>query len=299
MNIKKIIGTSMIALLVVALSVSMAAAYTIDGELDDWGLDLYNDDWSLESTWIPSGSSELQFQIEDNVDPYWNDSTHDTRLWHDGVPAYATGIHIIGTPSVYSTFIEPRVLSGAWAEPVGGEGYDIEAIYLDEDANNVYFAIVGSYYRGLSGDLALNINSTNSPDGYVYEYGIILHSGSDQPPGAALGEVYLVSEWNSCNTVPENSPASVKSGTKLGAATVVYNTNPTTAKDDHGTATIVIEGSIPKNLIGDPSNVDMFSNVYYTLMCGNDSIPIPEFTVLAVPLMALVGLVFFMRRKKD
>ena len=147
MNLQKTMVTSMIALLAVVLSASMVAAYTIDGNLSDWGVAVNTGgDWSQTATWVPVGHEHVQFQIEDNVDP---DSASD---WHgDGTtPAYATGVHIIGNSPSYSVYDEPRVVNGpraGWAFPTGATGpnaerYDLEAMYADEDADYLYFAIV-------------------------------------------------------------------------------------------------------------------------------------------------------------
>jgi len=184
MNINEIIGTLMITLLVVAMSAGMAAAtYTIDGDLTDWGVSVDDGgaDWSVNDTWLPYDG--VQFQVEDNVDPKRD---AEPLRWHDSVPAYATGVHIIGTGSSYSDYDEERVtgpVHTGWAFPTGGTGptaeaYDQEAMYIDEDADNLYFAIVLSCdANSYSGDLGLDITSA-SGDGYAYEYGVVLHDGA-------------------------------------------------------------------------------------------------------------------------
>ena len=303
MKLQKTIATSMIALLVVALSASMAAAYTIDGDLNDWGVAVNNSDWSQDATWVPNAG--VQFRVEDNVDP---DSESD---WTgDGDSAYATGVHIEGIGPDYTIYDEARVPNGTnhysgWAFPTGSTGtaenYDQEAMYVDEDATHLYFAIVLSCNAtSVPGDLGLDITSNKSGDGYAYEDGVVLHDDA----GTYLAsdrDIIEVSEWSECTTVVENSPARILSGDTVGTARVAYIKNGPDPEPDIGSdypATYIIEGKIPKSAIGDPASVSL-SQYHYTVLCGNDLIPIPEFGLLAVPVLALIGLVFLIRRKKE
>lgn len=312
MNIKKLIGTSIITLFVVAMSVGMAAAaYTIDGDLTDWGVGVEEAgaDWSLNATWLPN--DDVRFQVEDNVDPKRD---AETARWHGGTEAYATGVHIIGTGSNYVTYSEARVSSGSyygWAFPTGSlknvEIYDQEAMYVDDTyPTHLYFAIVLSCGGTHSGDLGLDITDTNAnivdKDGNFvritpFEFGVKLSDGS--------GDLYDVSEWTECTDVSESSPARIKDGTKVGTATIAYvdkGAIETWLPDDcvNGRNTYIIEGEILRSdITGNPVGEVPFSKWHYTVLCGNDQIPIPEFGVIAVPIIALLGLVFFMRRKKS
>ncbi len=305
MNTKKTIGKIMITLFVVAMSVGMAAAaYTIDGNLTDWGVgvDEAGADWSLNATWLPNDG--VHFQVADNVDPKRD---AEPLRWKNGIAAYATGVHIIGTGSIYSDYDEARVtgpVHTGWAFPTGSTGpraeeYDLEAMYIDEDDDNLYFAIVLSCDANLySGDLGLDITSV-SGGGYVYEYGVVLHDSA----GTYVDDrdIIEVSEWSECTTVVENSPARILSGDTVGTARVAYIKNGPDPEPDIGSdypATYIIEGKIPKSAIGDPASVSL-SQYHYTVLCGNDLIPIPEFGLLAVPVLALIGLVFLIRRKKE
>ncbi|MCK5308374.1 MAG: hypothetical protein KAJ73_07170, partial [Zetaproteobacteria bacterium] len=170
MNLQKTIVTSMIALLVVALSASMTAAYTIDGDLNDWGVAVNNGEWGKDATWVPNAG--VQFRVEDNVDP---DSGSN---WNGiGASAYATGVHIEGIGPDYAIYDEARVINGAgkyggWAFPTGSTGtaerYDQEAMYVDEDATYLYFAIVLSCNATTyAGDLGVDITPALSGDGYA------------------------------------------------------------------------------------------------------------------------------------
>jgi hypothetical protein len=303
MNIKKTIGTVMITLLVVAMSAGMAsAAHLIDGDLTDWGVGVDDGaDWSLNATWLPHAG--VQFQVEDNVDPKRD---AEPLRWKEGTAAYATGIHIRGTGSSYSDYDEARVtgpVHTGWAFPTGGTGesaeaYDQEAIYVDEDADNLYFAIVLSCdANSYSGDLGLDITSA-SGDGYAYEYGVVLHDSASTYT-ASNRDIIEVSEWSECTTIVESSPARIVSGTTVGAAEVAYIQNGPVSEPYAGyPATYIIEGKIPKSAIGNPASVSL-GQYHYTVLCGNDEIPIPEFGLLAVPVLALIGLVFLMRRRKE
>lgn len=303
MNIKKTIETIMIALFVVAMSVGMAAAaYTIDGDLTDWGVAVDDGaDWSLDATWLPNDG--VHFQVEDNVDPKRD---AEPLRWKDGTAAYATGIHIWGTGSSYSDYDEARVtgpIHTDWAFPTGSTGkraeaYDQEAIYIDEDADNLYFAIVLSCdANSYSGDLGLDITSAYA-DGYAYEYGVVLHDSASTYM-VSDRDIIEVSEWSECNTIVEASPARIVSGTTVGTAKVAYVKNGPDPEPFAGyPATYIIEGKIPKSAVGAPAGVSL-GQYHYTVLCGNDEIPIPEFGLLAIPVVSLIGLVFLMRRKKN
>ncbi|PXF60755.1 MAG: hypothetical protein C4B59_07985 [Candidatus Methanogaster sp.] len=302
MNIKKLIGASMITLLVVAISVGMAAAYTIDGDLSDWGVDVDDGaDWSLDATWLPNDG--VRFQVEDNVDPKRD---AEPLRWKNGIAAYATGVHITGVGSNYLDYDEARVtgpVHTGWAFPTGGTGesaeaYDQEAIYIDEDADNLYFAIVLSCdANSYSGDLGLDITSA-SGGRYIYEYGVVLHDNADTYT-ASDRDIMNVSEWSECTTIVESSPARIVSGDTVGTATVAYVKNGPDPEPFAGyPATYIIEGKIPKSAIGAPASVSL-GQYHYTVLCGNDEIPIPEFGLLAIPVLALIGLVFIMRRRKE
>lgn len=82
--------------------------------------------------------------------------------------------------------------------PSGGEPYDVEALYFDDDPNHLYFAVVtsfdpppgryetrsGVYQTIVSGDLAIDLG-INSPytDGFSYDYGVNLNHENRQGEG--------------------------------------------------------------------------------------------------------------------
>ncbi|MGP8323002.1 MAG: hypothetical protein ACT6FG_03275, partial [Methanosarcinaceae archaeon] len=137
-----------------------------------------------------------------------------------------------------------------------------------------------------------------SGDGYAYEYGVVLHDSAGTYT-ASDRDIIEVSEWSECDTIVESSPARIVSGTPVGTAKVAYIQNGPDPEPFAGyPATYIIEGKIPKSAIGAPASVSL-DQYHYTVLCGNDEIPIPEFGLLAIPVLSLIGLVFLMRRRKD
>lgn len=302
MNIQKTIASSILALLVVALSAGMAAAYTIDGDLSDWGVAVNTGgNWGQTATWLPTNAG-VQFQVENNVDP--KRDAEPTR-WHDNVSAYATGVHISGISPDYADYDESRVTGPnrtGWAFPTGAsdpaaEKYDLEAMYVDEDNDHLYFAIVLSCNAAsVPGDLGLDVTSATG-DGYDYEYGVVIHDSADTYT-ASSRDIKSVSDWSECTVIAECSPYRILDGTTVGTATVAYVKNgpdPEPDIDSIYPATYIIEGKIPKNVIGNPASVSL----HYTVECGNDEIIIqkrsepPEEQVPALTpsgIIALIGM---------
>ena len=150
------IAMSVVSLLFVAIAATNAQAttvcgkYTADGSLSDWGVDLTND-WSQEASWLPN--SGVSFVVEDNRDPTYGETP--------------IGVHIRGRGSSYTSYLEPKIQhnDGRFlTQPYGGEHYDMEAIYFDEDADCIYVALVTSENPSAGGDqrpgdLALNLDN--------------------------------------------------------------------------------------------------------------------------------------------
>ncbi len=293
MNLQKTIATSMIALLVVALSASMAAAYTIDGNLDDWGVAVNTGgNWSQTATWLPNAG--VQFQIEDNVDPK---KDAEPERWHDGNASYATGVHISGISPGYADYDENRVTGinyrNGWAFPTGvpnqtAEIYDLEAMYVDEDNDHLYFAIVLSCdATSVPGDLGLDVTSATGE--YGYEYGVVIHDSAGTYT-ASSRDIKSVSDWSECTLVTECSPYRILDGTTVGTATVAYVKNGPDPEPDIESdypATYIIEGKIPKSVIGNPASVSL----HYTIFCGNDEITIRKLGEEQVPALTPSGII--------
>lgn len=118
------------------------------------------------------------------------------------------------------------------------EIYDLEAMYFDSDADNLYFAIVSSnhYTSGwASEDLAMDLDK----DGF-YEFGLDLAY-------APLGQVstkgvYSVDSWLTYRGLEYR----INKGLKIGIFSV-YN-KYLGAIEGPGTHTYVLEGSIPRSV---------------------------------------------------
>ena len=270
-----------LALFVGLIMVMPVMAYTIDGDLNDWCLDL-TQNWSKESTWVPGTScSAVQYIVEDNIDP---------DKWAYGNPQYATGVHIRGPPK--SKYDEPLLYyapAGVWiAQPYGGEGWDIEAIYLDNDSDYVYIAVVTSTSPGGLGDLGIDMDG----DG-VYEYGVKLNGVATGVHTLELYSGLTASDWAPSIYFP-NIPMKFSGGTKINDVEGAFVEN--TAIGDHGFSTYIIEIKILKDDLG---GVPQMLNLHLTPICGNDPIPAPEL-VMAVLTVALVSPAFiylFIKRR--
>ncbi|MBN2013896.1 MAG: hypothetical protein JW778_01830 [Candidatus Altiarchaeota archaeon] len=277
-----------------------ASAYTIDGDLSDWGVTPFSD-------WIP-GSDTCDWIVEDNIDPA-----------RTGDPAYpdwtgysATGVHIQGTGSSSSTYSEPVLnLVDSWSaahgghylQPAGGEHYDIEALYFDDDAFYAYFAIVTSmdssgytdqYGRHCDpGDLALDLDNNG-----VYEYGIYLY-------GANQGKICLNPTWSTPGSFPSSYPDGIAScNNHVGNATVVYTS---AGVSDNSVSNYIVEVRAPKTALGEPI-YGQISDLHITMTCGNDIIELLEYTwnfqvpesAVAVALVSLLipGLIYVARKRE-
>jgi len=290
MRSRKLITTLSLTVVMLAVMAVPAMAYVIDGDLDDWGVDLSAGLGGDKSAWVPS-SLTADWIVEDNIDgasyPGYKDWTGYS----------ATGVHIKGHGTSYGLYAEPTIEDKngkMWVQPVGGEQSDIEAFYFDSDATNAYFAIVTSVPESgwiAIGDLALDIDK----DGY-YEYGIALH-GTDK------GKVYKNPTWTKPSDFPDSEPCRITGGKPTGNGLISYND---THISDNERTNYIIEVSVPRDALGNPPGTQL-SNLHATITCGNDVIEleevtweeIPEFTTIAIPVGMIFGLFYFYRRKRQ
>ena len=303
-----------IALIAVSLASTQSdLKYTIDGNLSDWGVDLTGD-WSLNETWVPNKG--IEFVVEDNNDPHHK--------------IYAVGVHIKGVGSSYEYYYEPKVCCSPGeykVEPIGGEPYDVEAKYLDEDENYIYVAIVTSMNPNGSGnlepiDFAMNLDGNDSTGEYGYEYGVKLHTSD----GIPQWDIYYLPDWAEPQYCPMNRPGKMvgalpgggKTGTAIGAYVQCTSCNlgkscrgtrysfvdPNSTGCDHGVPNYVVEMAIPKsavNMTGKNLTKPPFPKALWTCdTCGNDKIEnsIPEFLTVVIPAAALICFVFFIHRRR-
>ncbi|RLI88591.1 MAG: hypothetical protein DRO98_02945 [Archaeoglobales archaeon] len=296
------------ALLIILAATESCLAYNIDGSLEDWGITLdelakgLNDD--DENAWIPD-SPTADWIIENDLytDPHhsgtrgpyactWN---ADTGRWD----FCSRGVHIKGIGQTFVPYEEPKLRDKRYILPVyvpqpsGGERWDIEALYFDDDGKYVYFAVLTSNLSG-TGDLALN-------DG---KYGVVLRDHD----GLSRGQVYRNPSWLNSYWCTKESGEEIKTvidpqnpGTLVGTALIVIGD---TNVCDNGVTNYVIEIRVNKTDLGYPIN-GTTSNLGYALTCGNDYIEkvvkydydtIPEFPSIAMPLAAIIAIVYLRMR---
>ena len=168
-------------------------------------------------------------------------------------------------------------------KPSGGEPYDVEAIYFDDDADNLYIAIVTSFdpppghYEPrfgnvlvVSGDLALDFgfNDPHSPDNFSYDYGVNINheirptTGNATSGGTTIGdELYRTAntDWylgTPDGAIPSNGELTNFdpnwagfSGTYLGDATTTYSLYDFGTSEETLYDTYVIDVTIPRYLL--------------------------------------------------
>jgi len=285
-----------------------ALAYTVDGDLSDWGVDLSNGLSGNVSAWVPKANT-TDWKVEDDID---DDCVPNTWLygncldWDTGIPGYnAKGVHVQGQGPTYSDYDEPASVVGGrkYDGRAGGEPYDIEAMYFDDTVGYAYFAIVTSISESGhtdrwgrhtdTGDLALDLDRDDSTGQYGYEYGI-------KTSGPQKGLVCYMPKWTlpqASMGFPSNGPStlncSVPGAIVKGYANLVYKSS---GIPDHSVQNYVIEIKVNKNLIGMPARGYM-SDLHTAITCGNDVIelggysydyPAPEFASLAIPALILL-----------
>ena len=281
-----------VMLLVTMASTAAALKYTIDGDPSDWGIDILTGDWSVNETWVPNDG--VEFIVEDNRDPRWGGTT---------------GVHIKGVGSSYERYFEDKVMHRDGylvAEPYGGEKWDLEAKYVDEDDEYIYILIVTSLAPDATGDLApgdlaLNLDADDTTGEFGYEYGVKLGTKT----GLSQWDIGYLPDWEEPYYIPENRPSVFKGylegGYKTGTAIGAYVQIPVS---DNGEPNYVVEVAIPKDKVGmagkNLTDSPLPKMIYTCDACGNDHVenPIPEFLTVAIPAGMVIGLVYIWKRRQ-
>jgi len=269
---RKMIILSLILVLGLPLVITVPAmAYTIDGDLDDWGVNP-NNSWT-------ANPPALSVYDDWRYGPTSTGSHHNPGIEQCDIEAmYAAD----GGAYVYFAIITS----------MPPEGYD----YV-RDSN---------HYLLIPGDLALNLDNDNGTGEYGYEYGIKLTNDSRTVSGE-IGDVFYMPDWEKITSEVAQDVvefSNMVNGTKTGHAEVVYKLYEDWPSDN-GASNYVIEMKVPKDALGISGNGT--ANLLATVSCTNDALvikeftytPVPEFTTIAVPLAMVLGLFYYYRRRRQ
>ncbi len=187
--------------------------------------------------------------------------------------------------------------------PEGAERYDVEALYFDNDKDNIYISVVTSFEPcpgytdprvGLdlfvvTGDLALDLgdNSPYAPDGFSYDYGVNINhevrTGGDATSGGnTIGnELYKTNNSDWYLGTPSGAPAAGGeltnfdpeytsfAGTYKGTGTVTYTAYDFGVDDETLAPTYVIDITVPLALLPTLYNGDIIG-ISWVQGCRND-----------------------------
>ena len=266
---RKMIILSLILVLGLPLVITVPAmAYTIDGDLDDWGVNPANDSWTANSPAL---------SVYDN----WPDGPTSTGEYHN--------------PGIEQCDIEAM-----YAADGGAYVYFAIITSMPPEGHNY------NGHHLIPGDLALNLDNDNGTGWYGYEYGIKLTNDSRTVSGE-IGDVFYMPGWKKLNPEVAQDVvnfSNMVNGTKTGHAEVVYKSYSDWSYDN-GASNYVIEMKVPKDALGISGNGT--ADLLATVSCTNDALviedftytPVPEFTTIAVPLAMVLGLFYYYRRKRQ
>ena len=282
-----------VSILTFSTAAIAATSITVgDKDIRDWGLeDLYDvNNWSVNESWLPY--SGIIFAVEDNNDP-------------GGKLKYAYGVHIKGVGGKGYTYNPDPPVNGK-VQPSGGEFWDVEAMYITEDSDNIYVLIITSlppYAKPLPpGDLALDLDN----DG-VYEYGVKIVD----PTAGMVYDTTPEDSWINATDLPDNSPAlidvdrAVPTGNYAELSYFPLNVFEKFKGKKYNN--YAIELKIPKSYVGldgktlSGGRTGHGARFHYSeASCGNDiveqEIAIPEFSMILIPVGMVFGFYYLKRR---
>jgi len=265
-KVRKMIILSLVLVLPLAI-IAPAMAYTIDGDLDDWGVNPADDSWIANSPAL-------------SVYDDWPDGPTSTGSHHD------PGVEQCDIEAMYAADGGEYVYF-AIITSMPPEGYDCEGHLL------------------IPGDLALNLDNDDTGE-YGYEYGIKLTKDNRTVSGE-IGDIFYMPDWEKISPEVAQYVvkfSNMVDGTKTGHAEVVYKLYSDWSFDN-GASNYVIEMKVPKDALGISGNGT--ADLLATVSCTNDALVIedftyttvPEFTTIAVPLAIILGLFYYYRRKRQ
>lgn len=265
-----------------------AAAFTIDGDLTDWGIN--------PTTWAPAAGSGIQSTIEDGtgsgsyfLNPGWGGQAYDAEALYAKVSLAEQKLYI-----ALATGHNPRTLNQPSANSYGAGDFALD------------FGKDGSYEVGIN--IKHVVSWVSSTDYAVETFGV-------------EGGIYQNARWNdglwnssggyTDPAAPGYSPdplhpTYLAGGTLAGMATLAYTTTPTTG---YGSAPLdghyFYEMSLDLQVLRDSGWRDgQAFNIHWTENCANDSIlvdppgELPEPGTLLLTGLGLFGLVSPRTKKK-